>query len=81
MICGDGFDVVSGWKKKRYDPLNKTLPTSYSMQRFESSPGIKLHDFNGGLKSYRGGCELGILRKCTTTCTVSYPIWLKTSWF
>ncbi|MBR8702533.1 glycosyltransferase family 2 protein [Porphyromonas levii] len=54
MIVKDGFDVVSGWKKKRYDPLNKTLPTKLFNATVRKFSGIKLHDFNCGLKSYRG---------------------------
>lgn len=54
MIVEDGFDVVSGWKKKRYDPLNKTLPTKLFNATVRKLSGIKLHDFNCGLKSYRG---------------------------
>ncbi|TFH96053.1 glycosyltransferase [Porphyromonas levii] len=54
MIVEDGFDVVSGWKKKRYDPLNKTLPTKLFNATVRKFSGIKLHDFNCGLKSYRG---------------------------
>ena len=53
MIVKDGYDLVSGWKKKRYDPLSKTIPTKLfnSTARFVS--GIHLHDFNCGLKAYR----------------------------
>lgn len=52
MIVKDGFDLVSGWKKKRYDPISKTIPTKLynSVTRWMS--GIKLHDMNCGLKSY-----------------------------
>lgn len=53
MIVEDGFDLVSGWKQKRYDPLTKTIPTKLynGVTRFMS--GIKLHDMNCGLKAYR----------------------------
>jgi glycosyltransferase involved in cell wall biosynthesis len=53
MITKDGFDLVSGWKKKRYDPLSKTIPTKLynGVNRFMS--GIQLHDMNCGLKAYR----------------------------
>ncbi|HWF44788.1 MAG TPA: glycosyltransferase [Candidatus Kapabacteria bacterium] len=49
----EGYDLVSGWKKKRYDPMTKTGPSKFfnSMTSFFS--GIKLHDFNCGLKAYR----------------------------
>lgn len=52
MIVEDGYDVVSGWKKKRYDPLSKTLPTKLFNATVRRFSGIKLHDFNCGLKSY-----------------------------
>ena len=56
MIKEDGFDLVSGWKKKRYDPISKTIPTKIynGVNRFMS--GIQLHDMNCGLKAYR--CEV-----------------------
>lgn len=54
MIREDGYDLVSGWKKKRYDPLSKTLPTKIFNATARKVSGIKnLHDFNCGLKSYR----------------------------
>jgi glycosyltransferase involved in cell wall biosynthesis len=53
MIMIDGFDVVSGWKKKRYDPITKTLPTKWFNAATRRASGIKLHDFNCGLKSYK----------------------------
>jgi glycosyltransferase involved in cell wall biosynthesis len=52
MIKAEGFDMVSGWKKKRYDPLSKTLPTKLYNAVLRSLSGIKLHDFNCGLKAY-----------------------------
>ncbi|MEM1220903.1 MAG: glycosyltransferase family 2 protein [Bacteroidota bacterium] len=54
MITEDKYDLVSGWKKKRYDPLGKTIPSKFfnSVTRWLS--GIPLHDFNCGLKAYRG---------------------------
>jgi glycosyltransferase involved in cell wall biosynthesis len=52
MIKDEGFDMVSGWKKKRYDPLSKTLPTKLYNAVLRSLSGIKLHDFNCGLKAY-----------------------------
>lgn len=53
MIKQDGFDLVSGWKRKRYDPLSKTLPTKLFNATARKVSGIKLHDFNCGLKAYR----------------------------
>lgn len=53
MITEDGYDLVSGWKKKRYDPIAKTLPTKLYNQATRLMSGIKLHDFNCGLKAYR----------------------------
>jgi glycosyltransferase involved in cell wall biosynthesis len=52
MIKDEGFDMVSGWKKKRYDPLSKTLPTKLYNAVLRSLSGIELHDFNCGLKAY-----------------------------
>ena len=54
MIKEDGYDLVSGWKQKRYDPLSKTLPTKLFNATARKVSGIKnLHDFNCGLKAYR----------------------------
>lgn len=54
MITEDGYDLVSGWKKKRYDPLSKTIPTKLFNATARKVSGIKnLHDFNCGLKGYR----------------------------
>ena len=54
MITQDGYDLVSGWKRKRYDPLSKTLPTKLFNATARRVSGIKnLHDFNCGLKAYR----------------------------
>lgn len=49
----DGYDLVSGWKKKRNDPINKTLPSKFFNFVTSKASGIKLHDFNCGLKAYR----------------------------
>ncbi|MDB5049968.1 MAG: glycosyl transferase family 2 [Fibrobacteres bacterium] len=49
----DGADLVSGWKKKRYDPLGKTLPSKFFNAITGRVAGIKLHDFNCGLKGYK----------------------------
>jgi glycosyltransferase involved in cell wall biosynthesis len=48
-----GFDLVSGWKKKRKDPLTKTIPSRFFNFVVSKMTGIKLHDFNCGLKAYR----------------------------
>lgn len=54
MIREDGFDLVSGYKKKRYDPLSKTIPTKLFNATARKVSGIKnLHDFNCGLKAYK----------------------------
>lgn len=54
MIVRDGNDLVSGWKKKRYDPLSKTIPTKLFNATARKVSGIhNLHDFNCGLKAYR----------------------------
>ncbi len=54
MIVDDGYDLVSGYKQKRYDPLSKTLPTKLFNATARKVSGIKnLHDFNCGLKAYR----------------------------
>ena len=53
MILEDGYDLVSGWKKKRYDPAGKRLPSKFFNMTARIVSGIKLHDFNCGLKAYR----------------------------
>ncbi len=54
MIVEDGYDLVSGWKKKRYDPITKTIPTKLFNAATRRMSGIKnLHDFNCGLKAYK----------------------------
>jgi glycosyltransferase involved in cell wall biosynthesis len=53
MIQEDKFDLVSGWKKKRYDPLSKTIPTKIYNGVNRMMSGIQLHDMNCGLKAYR----------------------------
>ena len=53
MITEEGFDLVSGWKKKRYDPVSKTLPTKLYNWTARKLSGIYLHDFNCGLKAYK----------------------------
>ena len=53
MIQEDKFDIVSGWKKKRHDPLSKTIPTKLYNGVTRMMSGIKLHDMNCGLKAYK----------------------------
>lgn len=52
MIAEEKYDMVSGWKKKRYDPITKTIPTKIYNWAARKMSGIKLHDFNCGLKAY-----------------------------
>ena len=53
MIVNEKYDLVSGWKKKRYDPISKTVPTKLFNWATRKMSGIYLHDFNCGLKAYR----------------------------
>jgi glycosyltransferase involved in cell wall biosynthesis len=53
MISEKDYDVVSGWKKKRHDPLSKTIPTKLYNWAARRITGIHLHDFNCGLKAYK----------------------------
>jgi glycosyltransferase involved in cell wall biosynthesis len=53
MIKEGNYDLVSGWKKKRYDPISKTLPSKLYNATASIVTGIKLHDFNCGLKAYK----------------------------
>ncbi|MFK8037621.1 MAG: glycosyltransferase family 2 protein [Crocinitomicaceae bacterium] len=53
MIVNQGYDLVSGWKKKRHDPLSKTIPTKLYNGVNRMISGIKLHDMNCGLKAYK----------------------------
>lgn len=53
MIVDQEYDVVSGWKKKRYDPVSKTVPTKIYNWAARKLTGIYLHDFNCGLKAYK----------------------------
>jgi glycosyltransferase involved in cell wall biosynthesis len=53
MVMEDDFDLVSGWKKKRYDPITKTIPTKLYNWAARRITGIHLHDFNCGLKAYK----------------------------
>ncbi len=53
MIVNENYDLVSGWKKKRYDPITKTIPTKFFNGVTRRTSGIQLHDFNCGLKAYK----------------------------
>ncbi|MCC5916631.1 MAG: glycosyltransferase family 2 protein [Cryomorphaceae bacterium] len=53
MVTSEGFDMVSGWKKKRFDPLTKTIPTKLFNWATRKISNIHLHDFNCGLKAYK----------------------------
>lgn len=53
MITEEGYDLVSGWKKRRHDPAGKRLPSRFFNATCRCVSGIKLHDFNCGLKAYR----------------------------
>ena len=53
MIAQEGLDIVSGWKKRRFDPISKTLPSKFFNWTARKVTGIKLHDFNCGLKAYK----------------------------
>jgi glycosyltransferase involved in cell wall biosynthesis len=53
MITEEGFDLVSGWKQKRFDPISKTIPTKLYNAATRALSGVYLHDFNCGLKAYK----------------------------
>ena len=53
MIINEKYDIVSGWKKKRHDPLSKTIPSKFFNRVTRMISGIELNDFNCGLKAYR----------------------------
>ena len=53
MVTEGGYELVSGWKRKRYDPIGKRLPSKFFDWTARTVSGIKLHDFNCGLKCYR----------------------------
>jgi glycosyltransferase involved in cell wall biosynthesis len=53
LIVNEGYDLVSGWKKKRHDPISKTIPSKFFNQTTRVISGIPLHDFNCGLKAYK----------------------------
>ena len=52
MIANQGYDLVSGWKKKRHDPISKTIPSKFFNYVVQRISGIYIHDFNCGLKAY-----------------------------
>lgn len=52
MVAGEGYDLVSGWKRKRHDPLSKRIPSKFFNWTTSRLTGIPLHDFNCGLKAY-----------------------------
>ncbi|WP_372644212.1 glycosyltransferase family 2 protein [Ancylomarina sp.] len=52
MVKEENFDIVSGWKQKRYDPITKTIPSKFFNRTARAVSGIRLHDFNCGLKAY-----------------------------
>ncbi len=54
MVINNDYDLVSGWKKKRHDPITKRLPSKFFNRTARAVTGIKLHDFNCGLKAYKG---------------------------
>ena len=61
MILDNGYDLVSGWKKKRYDnTLTKNIPSKFFNAVTRKMSGIKLHDFNCGLKAYRSRVVKGV---------------------
>ena len=61
MIAGDGYDLVSGWKKVRYDnKLTKNIPSKFFNAVTRKVSGIQLHDFNCGLKAYKKKVVKGI---------------------
>jgi glycosyltransferase involved in cell wall biosynthesis len=53
MLLEGKYDLISGWKKKRHDPLSKTIPSKFFNWVTTKSTGIRLHDFNCGLKAYK----------------------------
>jgi glycosyltransferase involved in cell wall biosynthesis len=56
----EGYDLVSGWKKKRHDPLGKTLPSKFFNFAVSTTSGLKLNDFNCGFKAYRAEAVRGL---------------------
>ena len=72
-VLEEGFDLVSGWKKKRYDPITKTVPTKLYNWATRRVSGIHLHDFNCGLKAYRREVvrAVEVMGRCTATSPCS----------
>lgn len=60
MVIEGKYDMVSGWKKKRHDPFSKTFPSKIYNRLVRAFTGIKLHDFNCGLKAYRNNVAKSI---------------------
>ncbi|PHN04914.1 glycosyltransferase family 2 protein [Flavilitoribacter nigricans] len=60
MISEEGYDLISGWKKERHDPISKTIPSKFFNRITRWISGIELHDFNCGLKAYRHEVIKGI---------------------
>src|SRR3546814_16080328 len=67
-IREERYDLVSGWKKKRFDPLSKTIPTKLFNAVTRRMSGIQLHDFNCGLKAYRRSEERRVGKECVSQC-------------
>jgi glycosyltransferase involved in cell wall biosynthesis len=59
-LLNQGWDLVSGWKKKRHDPLSKTIPSKLWNVLTSIMSGVRLHDFNCGFKAYRAGVAKGL---------------------
>src|SRR6056300_1550020 len=76
IFLEEGYDLVSGWKQKRYDPLTKTIPTKLFNAATRRISKIKLNDFNCGLKAYR--LEVVHNIKSTARCTATFRFWLRT---
>jgi glycosyltransferase involved in cell wall biosynthesis len=53
LITEENYDLISGWKQKRFDPLSKTIPTKLYNAATRKLSGVKLNDFNCGLKAYK----------------------------
>ena len=67
MILEEGYDLVSGWKKRRHDPVGKRWPSKFFNWTARSVSGIRLHDFNCGLKAYRRNDGVDHRRKTLET--------------
>ena len=73
MILEEGYDLVSGWKKKRHDPIGKRWPSKFFNWTARAASGIRLHDFNCGLKAYRRKVVKAI--EVYGRCTASFRSW------